>query len=356
MEKQTLPLVPFGKYKGEPITTLLNDTKYLKWCTQQAWFQKFPIVYNICVNQTINTNNLYSKTPEHNKLQNMFLDNENVEKLLKITFNQRSKNLKISSGDIKFEGMFNWDLIVSNYLWYLCDCVWPETKIICDCECETYKKYVKKYRIPEDGNDLKFNTLYCEIKPCLGDDYPAVLRKMNTQIELTNNYAKKYNEKKTQEYETERAEDSDMRIYWSRNKGLYKHSLKEEYIYPVYVLIIKEFNSTSATKEQLIEIFNQSHIKIVFIDDLFKKLDVNTSIEQTISISSQEQEIIKTEENNILKEKLLETQQKLLEEQEKNKQLEDKIVQLEYTITKKNKNVQKYQKQSKSINEYFKKK
>lgn len=32
---QTLPLVPFGKYKGQPITNLLNDTKYLEWCKQK---------------------------------------------------------------------------------------------------------------------------------------------------------------------------------------------------------------------------------------------------------------------------------------------------------------------------------
>ena len=79
MDTPSLPLVPFGKYKGQPITTLMNDTKYLEWCKQQEWFQKFPIVYNICVNQTITTNNSSSKTPEHNKLQNLFLENENVE-------------------------------------------------------------------------------------------------------------------------------------------------------------------------------------------------------------------------------------------------------------------------------------
>lgn len=44
------PIIPFGKYKGQPITTLLKDTNYLEWCKQQEWFKKFPIVYNICVN------------------------------------------------------------------------------------------------------------------------------------------------------------------------------------------------------------------------------------------------------------------------------------------------------------------
>ena len=57
------PIIPFGKYKGQPITTLLKDTNYLEWCKQQEWFKKFPIVYNICVNQTIvnqNENELIS--------------------------------------------------------------------------------------------------------------------------------------------------------------------------------------------------------------------------------------------------------------------------------------------------------
>lgn len=88
MDTPLLPLVPFGKYKGQPITTLLNDTKYLEWCKQQEWFQKFPIVYNICVNQTITTDNHnpHSKTPEHNRLQNMFLERSFNIKLINYLF------------------------------------------------------------------------------------------------------------------------------------------------------------------------------------------------------------------------------------------------------------------------------
>jgi len=52
MSSESIPLVPFGKYKGQPVTTLLNDTKYLEWCKQQEWFQKFPDIYNYCMKQT----------------------------------------------------------------------------------------------------------------------------------------------------------------------------------------------------------------------------------------------------------------------------------------------------------------
>ena len=44
-------IVPVGKYKGEPITSLLKDTKYLNWLIQQKWFKEYyPIIYEICVN------------------------------------------------------------------------------------------------------------------------------------------------------------------------------------------------------------------------------------------------------------------------------------------------------------------
>jgi len=340
MDTQSLPLVPFGKYKGQPITTLMNDTKYLEWCKQQEWFQKFPIVYNICVNQTITTNNPNSKTPQHNKLQNLFLNNENVEKLLRIIFKKTSKNIEIGSGDIKFEGMFNWDLIVSNYQWWLCDCDWSdETKDRCDCEIN--KKFYERYKIPEDGNNLKFHELYCEIKPLMGDDYPCVLRKMNTQIELTNNYAKKQNEIHEQDMKNDYETDRDMRRYYNENKGSYAYVLAQGRITPTYVLIIKDFNSTTTTKEQLITIFNQSCINIVFIDKLFNNLPSQIITEQVeqiqdITINSTPQQETE-EENKLLREKLLQAEEKI-------KQLEEEILSL------------KTQKQSKSIKDYFGKK
>ena len=340
MDTQSLPLVPFGKYKGQPITTLMNDTKYLEWCKQQEWFQKFPIVYNICVNQTITTNNPNSKTPEHNKLQNLFLNNETVEKLLKIIFKKTSKNIQIGLGDIKYEGMFNWDLIVRNYNWWLCECDWSdETKDRCDCEIN--KKHTERHKIPEGGEDLKFDELYCEIKPLMGDDYPCVLRKMNTQIELTNNYAKKQNEKHEQDMKNEYENDRDIRRYYNEHKGIYAYELAQGRLNPKYILIIKDFNSTTTTKEQLITIFNQSHINIIFIDELFNNLPNQMITEQveeikdmTIhSIPQQETE----EENKLLREKLLQAEEKI-------KQLEEEILTL------------KTPKQPKNIKDYFGKK
>lgn len=348
MDTQALPLVTFGKYKGQPITSLLNDTKYLEWCKQQEWFKKYPIIYNICVNQIISSTTHNSKTPEHNKLQNLFLEDNNVIKLLKKVLKKDKKNVSITKGDITFEGMFNWDLIVENYLWCLCDCDSTIPKI---CDCEVYKKYIEQYKIPKDGDDLKLNNLYCEIKPCLGDDYPCVLRKMKTQIELTNNYVNKYNEDKLKYYENDY---DDNRQYWRFRKDLYNYSLSQEYIRnPQYVLIIKEFNSTTTTKEQLITIFNQAYIRIVFIDELFDDLQNKSSIEQvdeqsdlTLSVNESKDTVVVIHKDN-----LLETQQKLKQAEEKLAQAEERIKELENEIC-----ALKSQKNTKSIKDYFQKK
>ena len=76
-----LPIVTFGKYKDKSVVELLADTNYVEWLTQQAWFSKHTTIYNIVVHQTIPASG-NSKTPEHNRLQNMFLDESNRQKLL----------------------------------------------------------------------------------------------------------------------------------------------------------------------------------------------------------------------------------------------------------------------------------
>ena len=84
-------------------------------------------------------------------------------------------------------------------------------------------------------NDFWF---LAEIKPLLGDDYPCILRKMKNQIELTNNYYK---------------------------KGTISGPIISAII---YVLFIKEYNSNTTSKDELKQIFRQSRIVIIYIDEL----------------------------------------------------------------------------------------
>jgi hypothetical protein len=68
-------LVPFGKYKGQPIESMLADRDYLDWVIAQPGIVsmlqvKFPALFNII---SVGTPTL-DDSPEHNKLQAKFLD------------------------------------------------------------------------------------------------------------------------------------------------------------------------------------------------------------------------------------------------------------------------------------------
>ena len=66
-------LVPFGKYKGYPLKTILADTEYCEWLQGQGWFGSRYAEYKTLV---INQGAQLNETPEHNALQARFLDNE----------------------------------------------------------------------------------------------------------------------------------------------------------------------------------------------------------------------------------------------------------------------------------------
>lgn len=295
------PIIPFGKYKGQPITTLLKDTNYLEWYKQQEWFKKFPIVYNICVNQTIVNQNENSKTPEHNKIQNLFLEEENQNRLIDLLFNPKSIINKIQNGlihkdfnkyfekyegdmsfnqlftiyKIEFETTYNWDVFLKikgqyfNFIykkeywrkeWNILEKYFTDIFNIKKCE-------VSSYSDGKTNASLNYNSyIYIEIKPILGDDYPNVLKKMKQQKNLT--------------------------------------SCNTEMMREHYILLIKDFASSTTTSEQLIQIFNQSNIKVIFLKDITEG-DVKLIETNKDNICELKEYIIKLEEENtMLKETL----------------------------------------------------
>ena len=68
--KPTVEIVPFGKYKGQPLEVLRSDPQYCEWLTAQGWFRENS-VYQLIINNFGEP----AETPEHNRLQAMFLDN-----------------------------------------------------------------------------------------------------------------------------------------------------------------------------------------------------------------------------------------------------------------------------------------
>jgi hypothetical protein len=174
---------------------------------------------------------------EYNKIQNLFLEEKNIEKLVRRT-GHFPKNSYICPDGVIFEGMFNWDVILTDTTWGQCDCN-EETITLNGCVCELNKQFRKNYELTDENHSLDFGEVYCNIQPLLGDDYTYILRKMKGQIELTENYTK--NEK-------------DESVEYFKNK---------------YVLIIKEFISTTTTIQQLRTIFRTSDIQIIIIDEIF---------------------------------------------------------------------------------------
>ena len=78
MENSTR-LVPFGKYKGQPVEVMQMDTGYCEWLSTQDWFrERYANVYQQVI---INNFTEASETPEHNKLQMLFLDKEFYKKI-----------------------------------------------------------------------------------------------------------------------------------------------------------------------------------------------------------------------------------------------------------------------------------
>ena len=160
----TNELIPFGKYKGQPLEVLMTDEKYLEWLSNQEWFRTtYPIIYKTVV---INHFNEPQDTPEHNQLQAKFLNKDFILKLLTLGLNLEKNRYDIEN--IRFEYKGN-DVIF--------DLLYPV--------------------IDTDGSRY-WGTLPCciEIKPTIGDEYPAILRQVQQNSKGYYNkivYTTKYN-------------------------------------------------------------------------------------------------------------------------------------------------------------------
>lgn len=175
---------------------------------------------------------------EYNKIQNLFLEEENIQKLVR-RIRIFPKNAFICPGEPIFEGIFNWDVILEGTSWCQCDCDEETYKSDSGCICELNKQFMKKYELTDEKSTLDFGDIYCNIHPLLGDDYTYILRKMKRQIELTDNY-------------TKNKKDESIHI-----------------INPLYVLIIKDFISSTTTIHQLKRIFRSSDIVIIIVNEVF---------------------------------------------------------------------------------------
>jgi hypothetical protein len=139
-------VIPFGKYKGQPVEVVAQDKQYVDWLTAQPWFrERFANIYTLIVNNFHEP----SETPEHNRLQALFLERDFC-----LRFAREAAEIKLPDRRLAYGSRFEvgWDVVLS---------VW-------DAENE--------------HGSLNAIELYVEIKPVVADDYPAVLRQIRTQV------------------------------------------------------------------------------------------------------------------------------------------------------------------------------
>jgi hypothetical protein len=73
MSESKLEIIPFGKYKGQPVDLLAQDPQYCEWLSQQDWFRtRYPAIHTLIINHFGQP----EETQEHNALQALFVDED----------------------------------------------------------------------------------------------------------------------------------------------------------------------------------------------------------------------------------------------------------------------------------------
>ena len=259
-------LVPFGKYKGQPVSVMQNDTQYCDWLATQDWFrERYANVYNQVI---INNFTEPTETPEHNRLQMLFLDDDFLKSFcdkifdfsLQEKFNKTVSAIKKKYEDVKkyFEDVNGNSSkeILNNYIGFFAKLnlienffeisninfeqnafdvaieykfyeIWSYTHNYYNLAKEENRPFYCMYDIYKTGS-----CIFVEIKPCLGDDFPAVLRQIK----------------------------SNSKVNVGRGR---KEPLGGE-----KVLIIDEFTAQGATFEQVKKVFELSNITLLKFSDV----------------------------------------------------------------------------------------
>lgn len=259
-------LVPFGKYKGQPVSVMQNDTQYCDWLATQDWFrERYANVYNQVI---INNFTEPTETPEHNRLQMLFLDDNFLKSFcdkifdfsLQEKFNKTVSAIKKKHKDVKkyFEDVNGNSSkeILNNYIDFFAKLnliekffeisninfeqnafdvvieykfyeIWSHIHNYYDLAKEEDRPFYCMYDI-----DKMRSYIFVEIKPCLGDDFPAVLRQIKS--------------------------NSEVNVGRGRKEPLGGEK----------VLIIDEFTAQGATFEQVKKVFELSNITLLKFSDV----------------------------------------------------------------------------------------
>lgn len=222
MESTTL--IQFGKYKGQPASVMLSDSKYCEWAMSQPGItEKYPeLLEFLC-----HGDKSISETPIHNAMQARFMDgvfcsafstsiskNRNDVECFSCTRNMLARDVDQNDVLIKTSGLVLGKAI--SFEWYGFDVLVCSSIVCGDCFSVSSEKNVA-----------------VEIKPTMGDEYPAVLRQIKTACSVVN----------------------------SRRAGSYSRVTE-------LALVVGDFRSSVISLQQAKDYFITSGVKLVTIKDI----------------------------------------------------------------------------------------
>jgi len=155
--------VPFGKYKGRPVEDMLADAEYMAWLEAQPWFrERFKHL------MARRDEEAMSRTPTHNRLQALFLEEAYCLAFTMVADPdcwKRAERRRPEEGDCR------------RHVAALFEHNGADVRIRCAYLPSAWSEaWISDWR---RGGVLGISaTLPVEIKPTVGDEYPAVLRQM----------------------------------------------------------------------------------------------------------------------------------------------------------------------------------
>lgn len=161
-------LVPFGKYRGQPVQVLSSDPEYVEWIQGQGWLrERYPNFHALIINNFQEA----TETPQHNALQALFLEEQYCLKLLMAHSIIAHKVLK--------------KYLAASYMPEFLERALFVPIAILDVQFEYHAVDVflnADYQLldldSQEARHTRRLPIAVEIKPTIGDDFPAVLRQV----------------------------------------------------------------------------------------------------------------------------------------------------------------------------------
>lgn len=157
----TSDTVPFGKYKGRPVEDMLADADYMVWLEAQPWFrERFK---HISARRDADA---MSRTPVHNRLQTLFLDEDYCRAFLGVAAQSLLANAREDRSACPIVDRLR------------CHATFEDR----GADVRIFFIYASDEWVTEHRNWALIGygdrSVSLEIKPSVADEYPAVLRQM----------------------------------------------------------------------------------------------------------------------------------------------------------------------------------